>query len=491
MTRNPLLLVVCALSAAVLALAAGITSVATAQTAPSIEKDLYSIVRGGRLYDNWYTETGERTPAKSHPAYPSDKAFANDPAGNWRCKECHGWDYRGRDGAYSEGRHHTGFKGIDGMAGADPEEVIAVLKDKTHAFHVRKFPGFKGPKPLTRDQIIAIFKERRFEDRGWLDERDFQDLANFVARGQIDMDRFIDRDTGVPRGDEKNGEIYYTTICTTCHGRDGLMIKSMQPLGKVAKNNPWETLHKILNGHPGVMMPPFRVFGVEVSVDILAYAQTLPKDQVLASVVRGGRLYDNWIKEAGKPVPAKPHSAYPGNKAYAGDPAATWRCKECHGWDYLGLGGAYGEGKHHTGIKGIKGMAGADPKTIVTVLIDDTHEYGRVLEFRDLEDLAIFVAKGQVDMDRFIDRRSRKAIGKGEKSRAFFNTLCATCHGMDGREISTMRPLGYLSRRDPWQTLHKILNGHPNRIMPPLRVLETKILINTLAYIQALPAERH
>jgi len=22
----------------------------------------------------------------------------------------------------------------------------------------------------------------------------------------------------------------------------------------------------------------------------------------------------------------------------------TWRCKECHGWDYMGVDGAYGSG---------------------------------------------------------------------------------------------------------------------------------------------------
>jgi len=491
MVRAPSFLSACILSVAALVLVSGNAPMATAQPPKSIEDDLYSIVRGGRLYDNWYEETGERIPKKSHPAYPSDKAFANDPDSNWRCKECHGWDYRGRDGVYSKDNHYTGIKGIDAMAGADPQEVIAVLKDPTHAFRTHKFPGFKSPKPLTRDEIIAIFKERRFEDRGWLDDRDLKDLANFVAKGQIDMDRFINRDTGNSKGNKTNGEIYYTTICTTCHGRDGLNIKSIPPLGKVAKGNPWETLHKILNGHPGVMMPPFRVLGIGVSVDILAYAQTLPKEQILASIVRGGRLYDNWIKEAGKPVPTKRHSAYPDNKAYADNPAYTWRCKECHGWDYRGLDGAYSEGRHYTGIKGIREMAGADTKTIVAVLINDTHEYGRVLEFQDIEDLATFVSKGQVDMNRFIDRRSKKAIGKGENSRAFFTTLCATCHGMDGGEIITMRPLGYFSRHDPWETLHKILNGHPNRIMPPLRVLDTKALVNTLAYIQTLPAKRH
>jgi len=474
---------------AVIALA-GMGAVAATPGRPAAEGDLYSIVRGGRLYDSWFAETGEQEPRKSHPAYPSDAAFANDPGTNWRCKECHGWDYKGRDGGYARGKHYTGIKGIGAMAGTDTRAIIAVLKDKTHAYRKHRFSGLDSRRPPSREEIIAIFRDRRGRDSGWMEDRDFRDLASFVAHGQIDMDRFIDRDTGKGKGDVKAGETYYVTICTTCHGRDGLKVKSMTPMGKIAAENPWETLHKILNGHPGIMMPPFRILGVEVSADILAYAQTLPREQILASVVRGGRLYDNWHKEAKKAVPGKPHFAYPRDKTFANKPAITWRCKECHGWDYQGRDGAYSKGKHYTGIKGINGMADADPEAIIAILKDDTHEFGRVLENRDLRDLARFVGKGQVDMGEFIDRASGKAIGNADKGVAFYTTLCATCHGMDGLGIITMRPLGYFARRNPWETLHKVLNGHPNRIMPPLRVLETQVLVNVLAYAQGLPGER-
>ena len=37
--------------------------------------------------------------------------------------------------------------------------------------------------------------------------------------------------------------------------------------------------------------------------------------------------------------------------------ADTWRCKECHGWDYAGKDGAYGSGDHRTGIVGVLGTA--------------------------------------------------------------------------------------------------------------------------------------
>ena len=45
--------------------------------------DIASIVRGGRLYDNWHKEIKERVPENQQPAYPADKGFANRAENNW------------------------------------------------------------------------------------------------------------------------------------------------------------------------------------------------------------------------------------------------------------------------------------------------------------------------------------------------------------------------------------------------------------------------
>ncbi len=52
----------------------------------------------------------------------------------------------------------------------------------------------------------------------------------------------------------------------------------MDPLGKVM-GNPWEVLHKILYGQPDEGMPALVAFDPQVSVDIMAYAATLPKEK--------------------------------------------------------------------------------------------------------------------------------------------------------------------------------------------------------------------
>jgi mono/diheme cytochrome c family protein len=433
------------------------------------EVDIASIVRGGRLYDHWQKEIKVSAPKASQGAYPADKGFAADPENNWRCKECHGWDYLGSDGAYGQGRHFTGIKGIRGMTGAPNEDIVTLLKDKNHSYS------------------------------GLLNEKDLKDLANFVSNGQIDIDAFIDRTTRKAKGDSSKHQEYYDSICANCHGSDGMKITTIPPLGETSRVNPGKTLHKILNGHPHETMPALRVLGMEIVVNTLAYTQTLPEKNILSSVIRGGRLYDNWLKEKkirSKPLPIsiypydRKHSAYPREGFYANKPRVNWRCKECHGWDYLGRDGAYERGQHFTGIKGIRGMIGAPNEDIISILKDENHNYEGLLDHKDLSDLAYFVSKGQIDMDDHINRTTRKAKGDSSKHKEYYDAICANCHGTNGLKISTMIPLGKITNSNPWEALHKILNGHPDEEMPPLRVLDFQILVDVLSYTQTLTTER-
>ena len=74
-------------------------------------------------------------------------------------------------------------------------------------------------------------------------------------------------------------------VCTVCHGPEGKTLNFGKPgepeyVGTVAKENPWEFLHKVRVGQPG--SEPAMPTGVELGwslqdvLDVLAYSQTLP-----------------------------------------------------------------------------------------------------------------------------------------------------------------------------------------------------------------------
>lgn len=74
--------------------------------------------------------------------------------------------------------------------------------------------------------------------------------------------------------DAKRGEVFYQTICVGCHGREG-RFTAKRFLGNRARQDPWEAMHAIFNGHPDDNMPALRELGPKVVTDILAYAHSL------------------------------------------------------------------------------------------------------------------------------------------------------------------------------------------------------------------------
>jgi len=226
------------------AIVAGVLSLTGSLATAEMES---SLARGGKLYDKWYAVIKADKPTESHPLYPASGQYAEKAASNWRCKECHGWDYMGKDGAYASGKHATGIKGINDMKGADTADIVALLKADEHGFGTA------------------------------LTDADLMDLANFVSQGQIDMDPYIDRASKAPKGDATKGEAYYNTICAGCHGVDGKLPKEMKPFG-AQMGNPWEVMHKILNGQPGEQMPALRALDRQIVLDIMAHMTSLPKE---------------------------------------------------------------------------------------------------------------------------------------------------------------------------------------------------------------------
>jgi thiosulfate dehydrogenase len=73
----------------------------------------------------------------------------------------------------------------------------------------------------------------------------------------------------------------FQTICAVCHGFDGKRMNFKDDahpefVGTVASGNPWEFVHKVRFGQPGVAMIGLVTLPTQDIIDLLAYAQTLP-----------------------------------------------------------------------------------------------------------------------------------------------------------------------------------------------------------------------
>jgi hypothetical protein len=61
----------------------------------------------------------------------------------------------------------------------------------------------------------------------------------------------------------------------------------------------------------------------------------------------------------------------------------------------------------------ILSLFGVDHEKIHAIIMDKTHRFtGRTMPHSAMEKLALFLNRGQIDMDRYIDRKSKIARGK-------------------------------------------------------------------------------
>jgi thiosulfate dehydrogenase len=210
-------------------------------------------VRGGLLFDKWWKVNGGTEPtANFDPIWASQNTNARSGSDSWRCKECHGWDYVGKEGRYASGSHFTGFNGIWNSRNDHMEDIFDAIKGEG-ADH----------------DFSAVFSDD-----------DIANLTKFVREGLFDMSLYITN--GIATGNANSGQGLYNANCSSCHGLDGNTLDfssadGVQGIGWLTNDNPQESLHKIRFGHPGSAMPSMFETGLTDSEqgDILAYGQTL------------------------------------------------------------------------------------------------------------------------------------------------------------------------------------------------------------------------
>lgn len=248
-----------------------LTSVGSAlaqDLAPSDE----DIIRGAQLYDQWAAALGVEPPDSDMPIWSRQSTNTRSGAVTWRCSECHGWDYRGAQGAYSAGSHATGFPDVMSLAAELSVEDIAAH--------------------LGSQKTDQVMQDAAHDFSTYLDEAAMTQVALFLKYGTIDDREYIDPiSLRVIGGDAKHGEQLYETTCTACHGVDGKQIIFRtegidEYLGSVANRDPWRFLHRTRFGVAGTNMPVGLSLGWTPADgrDVLAYAQGLPTGGEIAVV---------------------------------------------------------------------------------------------------------------------------------------------------------------------------------------------------------------
>lgn len=217
-------------------------------------------IHGGLLYDEWWEHVGVDVPEGDHPLWATQSTNTRSGADTWRCKECHGWDYMGKDGAYGSGSHMTGFPGVFNARTKSVDELVGILK------------GSSNP-----DHDFSVY----------LDDKSLNDLAVFI-QGLNDYRQYVDYAAKAPMGgDAAHGKMLFEAEegCQMCHGMDGAKLNfgdATEPefVGTLAVDNPQEFMHKALYGQPAsdprMTAAIERGWALSDVVDVLAFAQTLP-----------------------------------------------------------------------------------------------------------------------------------------------------------------------------------------------------------------------
>lgn len=457
------------------------------------------IIGGGLAYDKWWVANrGTTEPLIDHPLWSTQTTNTRTGSVTWRCKECHGWDYLGKDGAYGPtNSHFTNFIGVMGAKAKDADEVFCTIKSlENHAFG----------DVMTDNNILdltAFIVDSGSNSEGIIDYNVVLD-SNNLSTGD-----------GSPDGPGNLDYASDTGGCgsTSCHDADGTKNAGNEfSIGDVALDNPWEFLHKIRYGQPGSNMPS----GISDSnlnfqpqmVNILAYAQTqLPQQNpdggsaIEGDYIRGGMLYDNWpaMLTAEGSATAQPTITMPlfelrtDKLVNTRSGLQTWRCKGCHGWDYQGKDGAYGDptSSSFTGFTGVL-AARNDPGVTESFLLSflkngytdnnniTYHKFTPYMTETDLIQLVSFIKEGVIDTDRYISATPIGA-GKGDVVNGQFlyelNTIdakqtpsCSRCHALNGTGFDfdpdpvATEFLKDLAISNPWEVLHKIRFGEPSSI---------------------------
>lgn len=236
--------------------------VTTNPPADPVEYTSANGITGGIMYDKfWATESGFNQS-------DSNIAKFNQYADFFRCKQCHGWDYLGREGSYI----NRGPK--NNRPNVASGNILQIAKSKTPKELFDAIKKSSGRRDISYD--LSTYNPTTNNVEGdkmpnysqILTDAQIWDIVKYLKTEAIDVTQLYDATytgtyptgsasyTNIGKdGNATNGAAYYVQKCGNCHGADGkaFLIENMS-VGEFTRKKPYEVQHKVKFGQLGSPM---------------------------------------------------------------------------------------------------------------------------------------------------------------------------------------------------------------------------------------------
>lgn len=224
--------------------------------------------------------------------------------------------------------------------------------------------------------------------------------------------------------------------------------------------------------------PRSLIFVIIGALALLIASTVLAKEGVPSQddIIRGAQLYDKWYAVLGVDPPAGNMPIWNRQTTNTRSGGDTWRCNECHGWDYRGSQGEYQAGSHYTGFPDLWMLVQElQVEDIINHLkgnLDPAHNFSAYLDDTALTQLADFLKFGIIDDTIYINPISLRVVDPDfSHGLQLYQSTCLKCHGEDGKKIlfrieGIDEYLGSIANRDPWRFLHRTRFGAAGTDMP-------------------------
>lgn len=195
---------------------------------------------GGRLYDNLFVSL--KTPL---PKIMKDKngEVIENTGHDFRCKNCHGWDYKGNEGIYGPDYQNKPYAASVNLIQLKKDDNLSLKKIMDSVLNGH---GIGMP----------VYSE-------FLNEKQAKLIAEFLVTNAHDSSYYFDLKTNktnkyeltlVNLENKEKASVNYTKHCESCHGKNGakfLLHDGEYTLGSHSRQKAYEDHHKIQNGSPG------------------------------------------------------------------------------------------------------------------------------------------------------------------------------------------------------------------------------------------------